>query len=268
MPTAPWWPCCGTCPGTLRRARLPPGSSCPVHRASPPCSRGPAPELVPGDPLPSLPLPQTSAGSRSHAMWRLPGATGPSQRRTVGQLSPPLVGCGKLSRGSPPAVARTAPQTTSPGDRRSGDGTGSNTIPGQKAPLAGADSQLETQPATPSLPWSVKKSPVSEGCARTRCWCVPGPCSASTGSSREMRLTNQVGAFHCLRGPGPGPASSRTLLIVDDILTTGATACNAARTLRQAGWRVAGLICLARTPARTPRVVAYTSSSRNRDGPG
>jgi predicted amidophosphoribosyltransferase len=76
---------------------------------------------------------------------------------------------------------------------------------------------------------------------------------------REMRLTNQVGAFHCLRGPGPGPASSRTLLIVDDILTTGATACNAARTLRQAGWRVAGLVCLARTPARTPRVVAYTS---------
>jgi predicted amidophosphoribosyltransferase len=40
------------------------------------------------------------------------------------------------------------------------------------------------------------------------------------------------------------------VLIVDDILTTGATATSAARCLAAAGWRVEGVLCLARTGAR------------------
>jgi len=64
---------------------------------------------------------------------------------------------------------------------------------------------------------------------------------------RELRYSNQQGAFRCSRRPLPEEARRR-VLIVDDILTTGATACSAAGTLTAAGWPVAGLLCLARTP--------------------
>jgi len=67
---------------------------------------------------------------------------------------------------------------------------------------------------------------------------------------RKLRIANQAGAFRCLRPPGPGEARRRPVLIVDDILTTGATASSAARCLAAAGWRVEGVLCLARTEAR------------------
>lgn len=72
--------------------------------------------------------------------------------------------------------------------------------------------------------------------------------------NRRMRLANQEGAFRC-RPPGPGEARRQPLLIVDDILTTGATALSACRSLEDAGWQVAGLVCLARTPPRRGRAV-------------
>jgi predicted amidophosphoribosyltransferase len=65
---------------------------------------------------------------------------------------------------------------------------------------------------------------------------------------RELRHANQAGAFRCNRRPLPGEPARLQLLIVDDILTSGATACSAAGTLEEAGWPVAGLLCLARTP--------------------
>ena len=65
---------------------------------------------------------------------------------------------------------------------------------------------------------------------------------------RQLRLHNQADAFRCLRPAQPGEARLHPLLIVDDILTTGATACSAASCLEAAGWKVAGLLCLARTP--------------------
>jgi predicted amidophosphoribosyltransferase len=65
---------------------------------------------------------------------------------------------------------------------------------------------------------------------------------------RDLRLANQAGAFRCRRPPGVGERARRPLLIVDDILTTGATVCSAAEALRQNGWRVLGAVCLARTP--------------------
>ncbi|MFM7269049.1 MAG: ComF family protein [Cyanobium sp.] len=65
---------------------------------------------------------------------------------------------------------------------------------------------------------------------------------------RELRLSNQIEAFRCPSTATASGASARPLLIVDDILTSGATACSAAACLRQAGWQVQGMVCLARTP--------------------
>ena len=67
---------------------------------------------------------------------------------------------------------------------------------------------------------------------------------------RSLRIANQAGAFRSLRPPGPGEARRHPVLIVDDILTTGATATSAAQCLAAAGWRVEGVLCLARTGAR------------------
>ena len=68
--------------------------------------------------------------------------------------------------------------------------------------------------------------------------------------NQAMRHENQRGAFTCPRRAKPKEARHHPVLLVDDILTTGATALNAATALKQAGWRVHGLICLARTPCR------------------
>ena len=64
---------------------------------------------------------------------------------------------------------------------------------------------------------------------------------------RQLRLANQQGAFHC-QPPGQHQRR-RPVLLVDDILTTGATALNGALCLKAAGWPVLGMVCLARTPS-------------------
>ncbi len=87
--------------------------------------------------------------------------------------------------------------------------------------------------------------------------------------NQAMRLENQRGAFLCARHPRGAEARQHPVLLVDDILTTGATALSAAETLRQAGWRVHGMICLARTCG--PRKATdgdLRSESRQGDRPG
>lgn len=70
---------------------------------------------------------------------------------------------------------------------------------------------------------------------------------------RQLRLANQEGAF-LASPPSWWQRSPRPpVLLVDDILTTGATAGAASLSLQQAGWRLIGLACLARTPSGRQR---------------
>ena len=68
--------------------------------------------------------------------------------------------------------------------------------------------------------------------------------------NRSMRMHNLHGAFHAAPTPHASIQPKHELWLVDDILTTGATALAARNALTQAGHRVLGVICLARTPAR------------------
>lgn len=85
---------------------------------------------------------------------------------------------------------------------------------------------------------------------------------------RTLRLANQQGAFVAQPAPSQHLGPRPPVLLVDDILTTGATACAAAAALGEAGWRVAGLACLARTPGGRRRGRDLRSPSRHGDRPG
>lgn len=65
----------------------------------------------------------------------------------------------------------------------------------------------------------------------------------------RQRLDNQRSAFKAIGAAG----RLEPIWIVDDILTTGATALAAMTALQTAGHQVNGLICLARTPRKRPR---------------
>lgn len=67
--------------------------------------------------------------------------------------------------------------------------------------------------------------------------------------NRCRRLSNPEGSFRLLQQP----SGDRTLWLVDDILTTGATALTAQKALQETGLRINGVICLARTPLQRNR---------------
>ncbi|MFL0748691.1 MAG: ComF family protein [Prochlorococcus sp.] len=69
---------------------------------------------------------------------------------------------------------------------------------------------------------------------------------------RQLRLKNQLDAFKAVPGQINEKIdwSRHRAWIVDDILTTGATAQAAQTTLQTSGIPVGGLVCLARTPLR------------------
>jgi predicted amidophosphoribosyltransferase len=66
----------------------------------------------------------------------------------------------------------------------------------------------------------------------------------SAQQSREERLSNLAGAFAWRDGSTPGTLSGKKahILLLDDILTTGATLTAAASLLWQAGCQVTGLV--------------------------
>jgi predicted amidophosphoribosyltransferase len=75
----------------------------------------------------------------------------------------------------------------------------------------------------------------------------------SAGLGGQARSANLGGAMRA-RAPAPGVVA----LIVDDIVTTGATLVEASRALVAAGWSVAGAAVIAATPrtGTTPSVGA------------
>jgi predicted amidophosphoribosyltransferase len=66
--------------------------------------------------------------------------------------------------------------------------------------------------------------------------------------SRRQRLVNMQSAFAIHPDQPPWSVSETPIWIVDDILTSGATAQEALSTLKSAGLDERGLICLGRTP--------------------
>ena len=76
----------------------------------------------------------------------------------------------------------------------------------------------------------------------------------SAGLGRADRARNLHGAMRACRADG------RTAVLVDDIVTTGATLREAWRALDAAGWRVAGAAVVAATPRRVPGSTIGSSS--------
>lgn len=68
------------------------------------------------------------------------------------------------------------------------------------------------------------------------------------GLGASDRAANLSGAFRCVRGRAPTDVPT---VVVDDVITTGATAREAQRALEAAGLRVAGIAAVAATRRRT-----------------
>jgi ComF family protein len=66
-----------------------------------------------------------------------------------------------------------------------------------------------------------------------------------TRQSREQRAETVKGAFRILK---PAAVEGRCVLLVDDVMTTGATASECARVLKEAGAKQIAVCVLARTP--------------------
>jgi predicted amidophosphoribosyltransferase len=79
------------------------------------------------------------------------------------------------------------------------------------------------------------------------------PCLFTAGSARDSVGLNAAARAANLAGrvrwrPAAGPPAGSTVLLIDDVLTTGATATIACDVLRAAGVRVGGVLVLASVP--------------------
>ena len=67
------------------------------------------------------------------------------------------------------------------------------------------------------------------------------------GLSEEERRRNVVGTFRCVRGFQSAAEGGETVLVVDDIMTTGSTLSECARELKRAGAARVWCVTLARS---------------------
>jgi predicted amidophosphoribosyltransferase len=95
------------------------------------------------------------------------------------------------------------------------------------------------------------------------------PVEDQAGLDASGRAENLRGSMRCRsdrgRLPGAGGPPVPTVIVVDDVITTGATLCEAQRALEHAGVAVAGLAAVAATRRRVPRGARETSGPA---GPG
>jgi len=70
---------------------------------------------------------------------------------------------------------------------------------------------------------------------------------AQAGLSNTSRRQNVAAAFRCKR---PGKVNGRRILLIDDVMTTGATAASCAQALKRAGAQKVALLTVARVDRR------------------
>jgi predicted amidophosphoribosyltransferase len=87
------------------------------------------------------------------------------------------------------------------------------------------------------------------------------------GLGRRGRQENVTGSMH-VRRRYRGRLEGVRCLVVDDVLTTGATVAEVVRALRAEGAAVAGAVVLAATPPPSGGELAYSEFRRNRRGEG
>jgi predicted amidophosphoribosyltransferase len=79
-----------------------------------------------------------------------------------------------------------------------------------------------------------------------RALAVTGPVRDQSGLGAAERAANLAGSMRCRRAPARG-RTSQLVVVVDDVLTTGATAREAQRALEEAGTEVGGIATVAAT---------------------
>ncbi|MFN5219717.1 MAG: ComF family protein [Cyanobacteriota bacterium] len=276
MPIAPWWRCCGPCLGRIEGSPLPPAA--PLLTTLP-CRN---PLWLPIDwiarpicPLchQALPWRQDSRGESSlcqacRERLDLPAAG------LQGVLSLAWWAVGSYSGDLRKQLLRARRQAHAPVVEALAD-----LLAGQVLHQLSAPGERSEKPLLLPIPsWKKKANPlpglISRRLARRLGWrCVPEllerahPVLGQHHLNRSMRFANQHQAFRCRNRGEASEGRRHPVLIVADILTSGATAESAALCLGQAGWRVRGLLCLARTPERgsRPGALAHQGNEGGRD---
>jgi len=104
----------------------------------------------------------------------------------------------------------------------------------------------ERRPRQGSMPWQLARAIANAGGHKLiKALERQRACLGQHHLNRKQRLSNLEGVFHCVV---PAGQQLQPLLLVDDILTTGATALAAMAALEKAGHGLVGVSLLSPTP--------------------